>query len=69
MASGRVVEPVDVTADHRRSLIACVEDGSLDTLGFHGLEERFDHRVVMPVACPGHRDLGSLCLEQRLILN
>jgi hypothetical protein len=50
------------------SFPAGVEDGPLDKLGFEGLEERFDHRVVVVVSLAGHRDQDAELAELGLII-
>src|SRR4051812_4322643 len=47
MAPEGIVEPVDIAANSLVGLLAGVEDGPPDELGFQGLEERLDHGVVI----------------------
>src|SRR4051794_18328765 len=49
MAPEGIVEPVDVAANGPVGLLAGVEDGPPDELGFQGLEEPFPHGVVIAV--------------------
>src|SRR3954471_22515112 len=49
MAPDGIIEPVDVAANGLVGLLAGVEDGPPDELGFQGLEERLDHGVVIGV--------------------
>jgi len=69
MAPDGIVEPVDVATNGLGSLLAGVEDGPPHQLGFEGLEERFDHRVVVAVSLPGHRDQDAVLAELGLIID
>jgi hypothetical protein len=60
---------VDVTADRLLGLGSRLEDGAPDQLGFLGLEEGLDHRVIITVPFPGHRDLDAELPQLGLILN
>lgn len=69
MAPDGIVEPVDVAANRPGSFLAGVEDGPPDKLGFEGLEEGFDHRVVVAVSLTGHRDQDAVLAELGLIID
>jgi hypothetical protein len=69
MTPDRVVEAVDVTADRLLGLGSRLEDGAPDQLGFLGLEEGLDHRFIITVPFPGHRDLDAELPQLGLILN
>ena len=74
MAPDRIVEPVDVSANGPVCLLAGVEDGSPDELGFQGLEERLHHSVVVAIplagrSLAGHRDQDAVLLELGLIID
>ena len=49
MAPDGIVEPVDVAANGLVGLLAGVEDGAPNELGFQRLEERLHHGVVVAV--------------------
>src|SRR5476649_1645942 len=69
MAPDGIVEPVDVAANGLVGLLAGVEDGPPDELGFQGLEERLDHGVVVAIPLAGHRDQYAVLLELGLIID
>ena len=69
MAPDGIVEPVDVAGDGLVGFPAGVEDRPPDKLGFEGLEERFDHRVVVAVSLAGHRDQDAMLAELGLIID
>ena len=69
MAPEGIVEPVNVAGDSLISFPAGVEGGPPDKLGFEGLEERFDHRVVVAVSLAGHRDQDAVLAELGLIID
>jgi hypothetical protein len=57
MTLDRIVEPIDVTAEgilgFGSGLVwSRLEGGAPDQLGFQGLEDRLDDRVVITVSCP-----------------
>src|SRR5258707_5402397 len=59
-----IVEPVDVAANGLVGLLASVEDGPPDDLGFQGLEERLYHGVVVAIPLAGRseeRRVGKEC--------
>jgi hypothetical protein len=49
MPAARVAEPVDILEDTPFGLATCVPAVSPDQLGLDGLEECFDHRIVITV--------------------
>src|SRR3954464_11336723 len=69
MAPDGIIEPIDVAANSLVCLLAGVEDGPPDELGFQGFEERLDHGVVIAIPLAGHRDLDAVLLELGLIIN
>src|SRR5271169_6307829 len=69
MAPEGIVEPVNVAANGLGSLLAGVEGGPPDKLGFEGLEERLDHGVVVAVSLAGHRDQDAVLAELGLIVD
>src|SRR3954453_357367 len=69
MAPEGIVEPVDIAANGPVRLLAGVEDGPPDELGFQGLEERLDHGVVIAIPLAGHRDQDAVLLELGLIID
>src|SRR3954447_8366829 len=69
MAPDGIVEPVDVAANSPVCLLAGVEDGPPDELGFQGLEERLDHGVVVAIPLAGHRDQDAVLLEIGLVID
>src|SRR3954447_25292700 len=69
MAPDGIIEPVDVAANGPVGLLAGVEDGPPDELGFQGLEERLDHGVVVAIPLAGHRDQDGVLVELGLIID
>src|SRR4051794_28958998 len=69
MAPEGIVEPVDIAANSLVGLLAGVEDGPPDELGFQGLEERLDHGVVIAIPLAGHRDQDGVLVELGLIID
>src|SRR3954470_1742978 len=69
MAPDGLVGPGDVAANGPVCLVAGVEDGPPDELGFQGLEERLDHGVVVAIPLAGHRDQDAVLLELGLIID
>ena len=69
MAPEGIVEPVDVAANGLVGIVAGVEDGPPDELGFQGLEERLDHGVVVAIPLAGHRDQDAVLVELGLIID
>src|SRR4051794_22687270 len=69
MAPEGIVEPVDIAANSLVGLLAGVEDGPPDELGFQGLEERLDHGVVVAIPLAGHRDQDAVLCELGLIID
>ena len=63
MAPDGIVKSIDVAADSSVCLLAGVEDGPPDELGFQGLEERLYHGVVIAIPLAGHRDQDAMLLE------
>src|SRR3954452_4319037 len=69
MAPDGIVKPIDVAANSPVCLLAGVEDGPPDELGFQGLEERLHHGVVIAIALAGRRDQDAVLLELGLIID
>src|SRR3954447_5247624 len=69
MAPDGIVEPVDVAANSPVGLLAGVEDGPPEELGFQGLEEGLDHGVVIAIPLAGHRDQDAVLVELGLIID
>jgi len=69
MAPDGIVEAVDISGNRRLGLVACVEDGAPNELGFERLEECFDHRIVVAVAFAGHGDAHAMSIEFGLIVD
>ena len=69
MAPDGIIEPVDIAANGLVGLVAGIEDGPPDELGFQGLEERLDHGVVVAISFAGHRDQNGVLLELGLIID
>src|ERR671920_1658721 len=69
MAPDGIVKPVDVAANSLVCLLAGVEEGPPDELGFQGLEERLHHGVVIAIPLAGHRDQDAVLLELGLIID
>src|SRR5215212_935435 len=69
MAPDGIVEPLDVAANSLVCLLAGVEEGPPDELGFQGLEERLHYRVVVAIPLAGHRDQDAVLLELGLIID
>src|SRR5215212_7862354 len=69
MAPDGIVKPVDIAANSLVCLLAGVEDGPPDELGFQGLEERLYHGVVIAVPLAGHRDQDAVLVELGLIID
>ena len=55
MAPDGIVKLVYVAANSPVRLLASVEDGPPNELGFQGFEERLDHGVVIAIPLAGHR--------------
>lgn len=62
MSPDGVIEPIDVSGDGFFGLSARLPCDRPDKLRFDGLEERLDHRVVVAVSAPAHRDQGKRCI-------
>src|SRR3982751_2859803 len=69
MAPDGIVEPIDVAANGLVGLLAGVEDGPPDELGFQGLEERLHHGVVVAIPLAGHRKQDAVLVELGLIID
>ena len=69
MTPDRIVEAVDVTPDRVLGLGPRLEDGAPDQLGLQGLEEGLDHRIIIAVPFPGHRDPDAVFPQLGLILD
>ena len=69
MPSDGVIEPVDVSGDGVFGLLAGLPCDRPDQFGLDGLEERFDHRVIVAVPAPAHRDQDATFAEQRLVVD
>src|SRR5215208_7967014 len=69
MAPDGIVEPTEVAANGPVGLLAGVEDGPPDELGFQGLEEGLYHGVVIAIPLAGHRDQDTVLLELGLIVD
>jgi hypothetical protein len=69
MSPDRVIEPADVSGDGVFSLLAGLPRNRPNELRLDGLEERFDHRVVVAVSAPAHRDQDAAFAEQCLIVH
>ena len=69
MSPDGVIEPVDVSGDGVFGLLAGLPCHRPDQFGLDGLEERFDHRVVVAVPAPSHRDQDATFAEQRLVVD
>src|SRR3954464_955413 len=69
MAPEGIVEPADIAANSLVGLLAGVEDGPPDELGFQGLEERLDHGVVIAIPLAGHREQDAVLVELGLIID
>src|SRR3954462_15038110 len=69
MAPDGIIEPVDVSANSPVCLLAGVEDGPPDELGFQGFEERLHHGVVVAIPLAGHRDQDAVLAELGLIID
>ena len=63
------IEPVDVSGDGVLGLGAGLPYDRQDQLGLDGLEELFDHRLVVAVPASAHRDQDAAFAEQRLIVD
>jgi hypothetical protein len=46
-----------------------LEDGVPDLLRFQGLEEGLDHRIIITIPFPGHRDPDAVLSQLGLILD
>ena len=68
MPPDRVIEPVDVSGDGVFGLLAGLPGDRPDQFRLDGFEERLDHRVVIAVPSPAHRDQDAPFSEQRLIV-
>src|SRR3954452_7900039 len=64
-----VVEAVNIAADRLLGLGPGLEHGAPDQFGLQGLEEGLDHRIIITVACPGHRDPDAVLSQLGLILD
>jgi putative transposase len=69
MSPDGVMEPVDVSGDGVFGLLVGLPGDRPDQLRLVGLEERLDHRVVVAVPAPAHRDQDAAFAEQRLIVD
>jgi len=69
MAPDGIVKLVYVAANSPVRLLASVEDGPPNELGFQGFEERLDHGVVMAIPLAGHRDQDGVLLQLGLIID
>src|SRR3954468_22327100 len=69
MAPDGIVKPIDVAANSPVCLLAGVEDGPPDELGFQGFEERLHHGVVVAIPLAGHRNQDAVLLELGLIVD
>lgn len=67
MAPDGIVEAVDGAPDPVLGFSPALEDGAPDQLGFQGLEEGLDNRVIVAVPVAGHRDLDGM-LSQRCLI-
>src|SRR6478735_2394017 len=63
MAPDGIVKLVYVAANSPVRLLASVEDGPPNELGFQGCEERLDHGVVIAIPLAGHRDQDGVLLQ------
>lgn len=66
MAPDEVVEAVDIAGNGALGLDAGVEDGAPDKLGFDGLEERLDYRVIVAISFAGHGDADAVATQSGL---
>src|SRR3954451_24255115 len=69
MAPDGIVKPVNVAANGLVRLLAGVEDGPPDELGFQGLEERLHHGVIVAIPLAGHRKQDAVLLELGLVID
>ena len=69
MAPDGIVEPVDVATNGLVGILAGIEDGPPDKLGYQGFEERFHHGVVIAIPLAGHRDQDAVLRELGLIID
>src|SRR5215211_2716845 len=69
MTPDRVVEAVDVTTNCHLGLSSGLEQRAPDQFGLQGLEESLDHRIIIAVARPGHRDPDAVLSQLGLILD
>src|SRR3954452_6211989 len=69
MAPDGIVKPIDVAAKGPVRLLAGVEDGPPDELGFQGFEERLHHGVVVAIPLAGHRKQDAVLVELGLIID
>ncbi|KPP97529.1 MAG: hypothetical protein HLUCCA12_18175 [Rhodobacteraceae bacterium HLUCCA12] len=63
------LEAVDVSGGGVFVLLAGLPCDRPDQLRLDGLEERLDHRVVVAVSAPAHRDQDAAFTEQRLVVD
>ena len=68
MPSDGVVKSIDVLADLRRSLAACLKRRSPDEFRFDCLEKRFHHGVIIAVPLAGHGSNSADVFERISIL-
>ena len=59
MAATRIIETIEILKYCALSLTACVPTVAPNQLGFDGLEERLNHRVIIAITFPTHPLPGS----------
>ena len=64
MAAARIIETIDILEYRALSLTAVAPN----QLGFDGFEEGLNHRIVIAITFPTHRDFESILGQTALIL-
>src|SRR5689334_21127732 len=69
MAPDGIVKLVDVAANSPVRLLASVEDGPPNELGFQGFDERLAHGAVIGIPLAGHRYQDGVALQLALTID
>ncbi len=69
MPTNGIVKPFDVTAKCIRCLFPGLEAGSLHQFRFDGLENGFDHGIIIAITLATHRRMHSMTELERITLD
>ena len=65
MSSAWIVESVDVSANSFFGSVSCLENRGPDEFCLDGLEDRFDHCVIVAISLAAHRSDEAVFLSSR----